>query len=60
MTPTMVLVLTYFGVAISSVLGAALMRFPRLLSSLLCRFTKESQGRHRRHRTAVLVEVRSA
>jgi hypothetical protein len=35
MTPTLVLVLAYFGVAVSSVIGEAIVRIPRLLSGLV-------------------------
>jgi hypothetical protein len=58
MTPTLVLVLTYFGVAVSAVIGGALLRMPQLFSKI-ARLSRESQGRHRRHSAVVQTETQS-
>jgi hypothetical protein len=59
MTPTLVLVLTYFSLAICAVLFGTLMRLPLLLSSVACRFAREGDGRHRRHGPVARAEARS-
>jgi hypothetical protein len=59
MTPTLVLVLTYFGVAVSAVIGGALLRMPQLFSKIARHLARESQGRHRRHTGVVQTEAQS-
>ena len=58
MTPTLVLVLTYFSLAICAVIGAALLRVPRLLSSITCLFAPDRRGRHRRRGAVAQAEAR--
>lgn len=58
MTPTLVLVLTYFSLAICAVVGGVLVRIPHVLSRVVRRFTRKRQGRHRRHGLAARAEAR--
>ena len=58
MTPTLVLVLTYFSLAICAVAGEALVRIPHVLSRVVCRVTRKREGRHRRQGPAARAEAR--